>query len=252
MARLSNKVAIVTGGGQGIGRGIALAFAAEGATVIVAEINPVSGRAVESEIVSRGDRARFFECDVSRRESVDACVRSALESEKRIDILVNNAVAHAAQVPLLEQQASDFREALETGLLGSVHFMQACHPALARQGGSIINLGSAAGYEGHENLASYAATKEAIRALTRVAAREWGGDKIRANVLCPFGDSPGWKEWRDADPESADAFVAARPLGRIGACEADVGRAAVFLACDDSAFVTGMTLPADGGGAMLT
>jgi len=242
----------VTGAGQGIGRGIALAFAAEGARVVLAEINPETGRQVAAEIASRGGQARFVECDVSQRTSVDACVAQTIEIEKRIDILVNNAVAHAAQTPLLQQDASEFYDALGTGLLGSVNFMQACHPALIREGGSIINLGSAAGYEGHENLASYAATKEAIRAVTRVAAREWGSDGIRANVLCPFGDSPGWEQWRNADPAGADTFVAARPLGRIGACEEDIGRAAVFLASDESSFVTGMTLPVDGGGAMLS
>lgn len=251
MGRLTDKVAIVTGSGQGIGRGIALAFAAEGATVVLAEIRPATGRAVEAEILARGGRARFVECDVSVRSQVDAVVELTLETEGRIDILVNNAVALTSQIPLLQQDAALFRDSMETGLLGSLYFMQACHAALARRGGSIINLGSAAGYQGHENLAAYAATKEAIRALTRVAAREWGGDGIRANVLCPFADSPGWNEWREADPEGADAFVDARPLPRIGACEADAGRAAVFLASEDASFVTGMTLPVDGGGAML-
>ena len=249
--RLADKVAIVTGSGQGIGRGIALAFAAEGATVVLAEIKPETGRAVEAEILARGGRARFVECDVSQRAAVDACVEQTLEAFERIDVLVNNAVALASPLPLLQQDASVFRDALETGLVGTIHCMQACHPALARRGGSIINLGSAAGYQGHENLAAYAATKEAIRAVTRVAAREWGGDGIRANVLCPFADSPGWGDWREKDPEGADAFVAARPLARIGACETDIGRAALFLATEDSSFVTGMTLPVDGGGAML-
>ena len=251
MARLTEKTAIVTGSGQGVGRGIALAFAAEGASVILAEKRPETGRAVEAEIHSRGGNARFIQCDVSHRDAVDACVARTLEVDGRIDVLVNNAVAHTAQVPLLEQDASIFRDAFETGLLGSIYFMQACHPALARRGGSIINLGSAAGYQGHENLAAYAATKEAIRAVTRVAAREWGSDGIRANVLCPFADSPGWEGWREADPVGADAFIAARPLPRVGSCESDAGRAAAFLASDESSFVTGMTLPVDGGGAML-
>jgi NAD(P)-dependent dehydrogenase (short-subunit alcohol dehydrogenase family) len=251
MGRLTDKVAIVTGSGQGIGRGIALAFAAEGAHVILAEIQTDSGRAVEAEILARGEQATFFECDVSQRDSVDACVAQTLAERNRIDVVVNNAVAHTSSIPLIEQTASLFRESFETGLLGSFYFMQASYEALAKRGGSIINLGSAAGYQGHALLAPYSATKEAIRALTRVAAREWGAQGIRANVLCPFGDSPGWQEWRLTDPAGADAFVAARPLSRVGACEEDIGRAAVFLASDESAFVTGMTLPVDGGGAML-
>lgn len=248
---LDERVAIVSGGGQGIGRGIALALAAEGAHVVIAEIRAQTGQAVEAEILARGERATFIPCDVSRRESVEACVAQTLAECGRIDVLVNNAVAHSPSVPLVEQTAAAFRESFETGLLGSFYLMQASYPALAVRGGSIINLGSAAGYQGHALLSAYAATKEAIRALTRVAAREWGAQGIRANVLCPFGDSPGWQGFREADPAGADAFIAARPLPRVGSCEHDAGRAAVFLASDDSAFVTGMTLPVDGGGAML-
>lgn len=251
MTRLAGKVAIVTGAGQGIGRGIALAFAAEGASVVLAEIREDTGASVEAEIRARGGAARFIRCDVAQRHQIDACVAATRSAHGRIDVLVNNAVRFASQVPFLEQSENDFRLDYETDVIGTVNFMKACHPALAVRGGSIINLGSAAGYQGHANLASYAACKEAIRAVTRVAAREWGALGIRANVLCPFGASPGWGDWERADPQGAQAFIAARPLGRIGDLERDIGRAAVFLASDDSVYVTGMTLPVDGGGALV-
>jgi NAD(P)-dependent dehydrogenase (short-subunit alcohol dehydrogenase family) len=251
VGRLDGRVAIVTGAGQGIGRGISLAFAAEGALVIVATRGAASGQSVAEELSAHPGAGRYIECDVADRESVERCIAATLEAHDRIDILVNNAVAGSTPTPLLEQTPETFRQSLETGLLGTLHFMQLCYPALSVRGGSIINLGSAAGYEGHAGLAAYASTKEGIRALTRVAAREWGDAGIRANVLCPFGNSPGWDEWRDADPASAAAFVNDRPLPRVGDCEQDIGRAALFLASDDSAYVTGMTLPVDGGGAML-
>ena len=251
MARLAGKVALVTGAGQGIGRGIARTFAREGAAVLIAEVEADRGARVAQEIETDGGRARAVHCDVADLDSVEACVETLRDTYGRLDVLVNNAVSGAEARPLLEWTASDLRVSFESGLVGTLHFMQRCYPDLARRGGSVINLGSAAGYEGHAGLAGYAATKEAIRALSRVAAREWGAEGIRVNVLCPFGDSPGWRDWEATDPEESARFAAARPLGRVGDCEQDIGRAALFLACDDSAFVTGMTLPADGGGAMI-
>ena len=251
MARLAGKVALVTGAGQGIGRGIARTFAREGAAVLIAEVEADRGARLAREIETEGGRARAVQCDVADLGSVEACVETLRDTYGRLDVLVNNAVSGVEARPLLEWTASDLRVSFESGLVGTFHFMQRCYPDLARRGGSVINLGSAAGYEGHVGLAGYAATKEAIRALSRVAAREWGPEGIRVNVLCPFGDSPGWRDWEAADPEESAKFAAARPLGRVGDCEQDIGRAALFLACDDSAFVTGMTLPADGGGAMI-
>ncbi|MFP8876049.1 MAG: SDR family oxidoreductase, partial [Myxococcota bacterium] len=111
--------------------------------------------------------------------------------------------------------------------------------------------GSMAGYQGWEKCAAYAAVKEGIRALSKVAAREWGPDGITVNVITPFANSPGWTAYVESNPEAAQAQLDGTPLRRIGDCEADVGRAAVFLASEDGAYVTGHTLPVDGGFAIL-
>jgi NAD(P)-dependent dehydrogenase (short-subunit alcohol dehydrogenase family) len=251
VGRLSEKVAIVTGAGQGIGRGIALAFAEEGAKVVVAELEPERGQRTAAELAARGTDATFVHCDVSQRESIDACVASTLRAFGRIDILVNNAVHNGPLLSFDDHDASVWTPAIETGLLGTFHFMQACRPHLRERGGRVINLGSMAGYQGWEKCTAYAAVKEGIRALSKVAAREWGPDGITVNVITPFANSPGWVGYVEEQPEAAQAQLDGTPLRRIGDCEDDVGRAAVFLASDDAAYVTGHTLPVDGGYAII-
>jgi len=249
--RLDEKVAIVTGAGQGVGRGIALALASEGARVVIAERDEATGEAVAGEIRDGGGEALAVTCDVTDRASVDACVTRALEEWGRLDILVNNAQrAPLSPVSFMDHTDEIFALCLDTGLRGTFYFMQACHPHL-KGGGKIINLGSAAGYEGLPGQAAYGAAKEAIRALSRTAAREWGADGINVNVICPFANSPGWQEFERQAPEFAKRAAEARPIARVGDCEADIGRAAVYLASADADYITGHTLPVDGGGAIL-
>ena len=132
--------------------------------------------------------------------------------------------------------------------MGDLLTMQAAHPHLvARGGGSIINFASNSGTIGLETQGAYAAAKEGIRGLTRVASREWGPDGIRVNVICPFANSPGMVAWAEGDPKSYEARIQTIPLRRVGDCEDDVGRVACFLASEDAAYVTGQTMFVDGG-----
>lgn len=250
MGVLDGKVAIVTGAGQGIGRGIALALAKEGAAVVIAEMNEEAAGSTASEIKELGMKALAITCNVRKRQDVEAVVAAAVDEFGTIDILVNNAQA-ARPAPLEEHTDEDMALALESGLMGTFYFMQTCFPYFKEHGGKIINFASGAGLLGLANFASYAATKEGIRGLTRVASREWGKHNINVNVVCPCGNSPGQIWWAETMPDQYQAFLATVPMGRIGDCEKDIGRAVVFLASPDSDYITGQTIMVDGGSQNL-
>ncbi len=248
MPRLSKKVALITGAGQGVGRGIALAMAREGADIAVVELHPETAASTAEELCSLGVRALAIPCDVASRAACESAVEATVAELGRLDILVNNAGWSQTSVPLLQVNDEQFDRTLKINTLATFWFMQACHPHLiARGGGSIINFGSGSGTFGLPGEGPYAAAKEAIRGLSRVAANEWGAEGIRVNVICPFANSPGMEMWSQIDPEAFASTVRKIPLRRVGDCEKDIGRAAVFLASEDAAYVTGQTLMVDGG-----
>lgn len=249
--RLAGRVVVVTGAGQGIGQGIALAAAAEGASVVVAGRTLEKVEKTAAEIESRGVQALAVKCDVRRRDEVDACVAAAMDRFGRIDGLVNNAQM-VALGSVLEITERDARRTWESGFLGSVWFMQACYPALRDAKGSVVNLATGSALRNDlPGFALYAGTKEMIRTMSRMAALEWGADGIRVNAVIPNGMSPGLEMWSQLAAEEFEKFVATIPLGRVGRLEEDVGRAVAFLLSDDSAYVTGSTLMVDGGQAYL-
>ncbi|WP_430334581.1 SDR family NAD(P)-dependent oxidoreductase [Rhodococcus sp. ACT016] len=248
--RLEGKVAIVTGGAGGIGRAITRVFSREGAKVLFVDIDNEQGHALEHEIANAGGEAKFLNVDIAQKESAEAIRDAAVAAFGRIDVLVNNAHA-SRQAPLLEQTQEMFDLSFGTGFYPTVHLMQACYPQLKESQGSIINFGSSSGLEGMPTQTSYAAAKEAIRGVSRVAANEWAADQIRVNVLCPFAATEGVVAWQKAFPERAAASVAKVPLQRIGDPETDIAPVALFLASDDSKYMTGQTLMADGGSLKL-
>ena len=246
--RLKGRLALVTGAGQGIGRGIALALAREGADVAVVELRSDTAASTARELEALGVRSVAIPCDVATRRACERAVSEAVSALAGIDVLVNNAGWSRSSVPLLDVDDEQIDRTLRVNTLATFWFMQACHPhLLARGGGSIINFGSGAGTAGLPGEGPYAAAKEAIRGLSRVAANEWGPQGIRVNVICPFANSPGMQQWSQMDPQGYEALVRRIPLRRVGDCEDDIGRTAVFLASDDSAYVTGQTLMVDGG-----
>lgn len=259
MGKLEEKVAIVTGAGQGIGRGIALAFAKEGAKVVVAECNPETAKSVVKEIETIGGNALAVVCDVGIEAQVTGMVVQAVEGFGPVDILVNNAQSWG---PKAQREATppltpfeDFPEdwwdnTFQTGVKATFYCCKAVFPYMKDRGGKIINLGSAWGIEGHAMAVDYNANKEAIRALTRTAAREWGKYKINVNVICPAVVTPALTAFKENQPEKYEVFVESLPLRYYGDPEKDVGRTAVFLAGEDSGFITGQTLMVDGGRCM--
>ena len=250
--RLEGKVCIVTGAGQGVGRGIALAFAREAASVAVVEWNEAGGNEVMAEIEALGGKSLFVHCDVSDRASVDAAVELVIATFGGIDVLVNNAQrAPAGPTPILEHTDETVELCFATGFRGTLYFMQACHPHLKASGGRIVNFASAAGLEGMAGMGAYGASKEAIRALSKTAAREWGPDGINVNIICPLAKSPGVVKLLEIAPEMEQRMTLGNPITRIGDCEQDIAPVAVFLASDDARYMTGQTLCADGGGTFI-
>lgn len=248
MGVLEGRLAIVTGAGQGIGRGVALAMAKEGASIGVVEIDPDKAERTTEEIAAVGSGAEAIICDVRKRDECDAAVARMVEEFGGVDVLVNNA-GWGAVKPLLETTDEDMRLAFDVAVMATLSFMQVCHPHMkARGGGSIINFGSGAGTAGLANQGAYAVAKEGVRALTIVAAREWGRDGITVNTICPFASSPSQQEWAEQNPRWHQGFLASNPLGRTGDCEEDIGAVAVFLASPAARYMTACTLSVDGGG----
>lgn len=245
---LAGKTAIVTGGGQGLGRGIALVLAQRGAAVTVTGRTPAKIDAVVAEIEAAGGTAQAAAGDVGDRQDVQAAVDAAVAAYGGLDILINNAQSSQPGLSLLEVTDDVVELTFRSGALGTLYAMQASHPHMkARGGGSIVNFGSSTAITGDRGFGAYVMAKEAIRGLTRVAANEWGRDGIRVNVVCPAGMSPGAAAFRDENPERWAKVVRQIPLGRMGDEVDDIGTAVAALCGDDLRFVTGATLLLDGG-----
>ncbi|MCX4095764.1 SDR family NAD(P)-dependent oxidoreductase [Nocardia sp. alder85J] len=245
--RLSGKVILVTGAGQGIGRGIAHALAREGAAVAVAGRTLVKCETVAGEISSFGGTAIALECDVTERDRIEHALRTTADEFGGLDGLVNNAQS-STQGPLAEVTMEDVELSLRSGPLATLWAMQAALPLLRRRGGgSIVNFGSSTAISGAPLFGAYAMAKEGIRGLSRVAAREWGRYGIRVNVVVPTALSPAAQQFQREQPERFEQHVKRLPLGRMGDPETDIGRAVVALMSDDLTYLTGDTLMLTGG-----
>jgi NAD(P)-dependent dehydrogenase (short-subunit alcohol dehydrogenase family) len=249
MGRLDGRVAIVTGAGQGIGRGIARRYASEGAAVVIAERNPETGARVAAEIVDElGGQADFVPTDVLDPAQIHGVVDRAVDVFGHVDILVNNAYVVGAPDRLERKPDDELELGFRGGPLHTYRAMQAVFPHFrAQQWGRIINLVSLNGINAHMYSVDYNAAKEAIRAITRTAAREWARHNILVNAIAPAAASPAYVAFAAAAPENAAEMLKQNPIGRMGDPEHDIGGVALFLASEDSDYVTGNTIFADGG-----
>jgi NAD(P)-dependent dehydrogenase (short-subunit alcohol dehydrogenase family) len=244
---LAGRTALITGAAQGIGRGIALALAAEGAQVVLVDRDAALLDGAEAEVTARGADALGVRADVADADDVSRSVAEAVDRFGRVDVLVNNAQAMVSGVPFEDHDDASFDLAISTGLWGTFRYMRACFPSMREHGGSIVNVASSAGTHGLPGFAGYAAAKEGIRGLTKVAAHEWGQHGIRVNAICPQARTPKTDAYFERHPERQAEKIAQRPIQRDGDSEHDIGRTVVYLAGPDSAFVTGATLMVNGG-----
>ncbi|MBB4614262.1 SDR family NAD(P)-dependent oxidoreductase [Novosphingobium taihuense] len=252
MGRLDGKIAIITGGGQGIGLAIADAFARQGASLVLSGRTLNKLQNVVPQLEAHGARVAVIAADARSRSDADRVIRFAVESFGGIDILVNNAQTARAGIMLSDYTDELIGEVMESGLHGSIYHMQAARPHMAeRGGGSIINFGSRQGIIAPPGWSIYAATKEAIRGLSRGAAREWGVDNIRVNVINPSAVTPVAEKFFAEFPDEAAKNLKEVSLRRWGDAATDIAPVALFLASDESRYITGQTINVDGGMVML-
>jgi len=249
--RLPDKVAIVTGGASGLGRGIALALAREGARVAVVDLNEAGARDTVEAIAKDGGQAAAWRADISDKARIDLVVAEVIARWGTVDILVNNAGLDRVG-PFVSSSEAEWDLILRVNLKGPIVCTRAVLDEMTRKGyGKIINIASDAGRVGSTGEAVYSAAKGGIIAFTKTIARETARHRLNVNCVCPGpSDTPLFQEVAAGNPKLAESLKRVIPFGRLGTAE-DLAPAVVFLASDESGFVTGQTLSVSGGLTML-
>ena len=261
MGFLKGKTAIITGGGRGvlsdgscgsIGYGIATAYAKEGANLVLTGRNVQKLTDAKEELESKyGVKVLPVQADVNagadNEAVVNHVVEEAIKEFGRIDVLINNAQASASGVTLADHTTEQFDLAIYSGLYAAFYYMKACYPHLKETKGTVINFASGAGLFGNFGQCAYAAAKEGIRGLTRVAATEWGKDGINVNIICPLAWTAQLENFEKAYPDAFKANVKMPPMGHYGDVELEIGRPCVQLASPDFKYMSGETITLEGG-----
>jgi NAD(P)-dependent dehydrogenase (short-subunit alcohol dehydrogenase family) len=251
MGLLENKIGIVTGAGQGIGRAIAIAYAREGAKVIVSDFNEETGRETAALIEQAGGTASFFFADVSKEESVKAAIEEAVATYGRLDIACNSAALSRGSGPIHEYERSVFDETLDMCLTNTWLCMKYEIPAMLKNaGGAIVNISSNASLRGQPYNTAYAAAKAGVNILTKSSASEYGKKGIRINAVSPgIIRTPTVDKYFEEQPRIAAGLIKSTVMDRLGEPE-EIAEAVVFLSSDRASYITGQLLSVDGGNAV--
>ena len=261
MGFLTGKTAIITGAGRAvlsdgrcgsIGYGIATAYAKEGANLVITGRNVQKLQDAKEELERLyGIKVLTVAADVNDKADNEAVVndviKQTIDAFGRIDVLINNAQASASGVSIADHTTEQFNLAMFSGLYATFYYMKACYPYLKETQGAVINFASGAGLFGNYGQCSYAAAKEGIRGLSRVAATEWAKDGINVNVICPLAWTAQLENFEKAYPEAFKANVKMPPAGHFGDSELEIGRVCVQLANPDFKYLNGETLTLEGG-----
>ena len=246
---LDGRVVLITGGGAGIGLGMATAMAEHGAAVVLAARRLENGEPAAAALRDAGHDAVCLRCDVTVREDLEAAVAGTVDRFGRLDCCIHNAVGGASRPVAVEDvEPHLIDDLMATTVRASFDLAQVAHPHLVATAGSFVMMTSAAGMEGSPNVPAYAMVKASQRALAKSLAGEWGSSGVRVNCIAPIAMTPAMASAFRANPDLESRLAARTPLGRIGDPAADIGPVAVFLASDLSRFVTGQTVVAAGGG----
>lgn len=250
--RLQGRTAIVTGAGQGVGRGIAHAFALQGANVVLAARRAETGEPTAREIRDRGGEALCVVTDVTERSSMEECVATTVDRYGGLEIMVHNAYRGGIPHRLEEVGVDVWEQNSRTAVWGSYYSAVLAYPHLAAAGanGRLILITSPAGIEGSANIPLYSPVKAAQRGLAKSLSREWGPLGVTVNCVAPVAETPALAGAFAHNPDLKERVEGRTALRRIGDAEHDIGSVAVFLASDDGSYVTGQTIVCDGGSFM--
>lgn len=253
MKQMDGKTVIITGGGKGggIGYGISTAFAREGANLVITGRNTAKMDAAKEELEKLyGIKVLTVQADGGDEDQVKNVIDSAVKTFGKIDVLINNAQNSASGVMLADHTKEDFDRAIYSGLYATFFYMKHAFPYLKETKGSVINFASGAGLFGKPGQASYAAAKEGIRGMSRVAATEWGPYGINVNIICPLVMTSALEQWKEAYPDVYEQTIKGIPLGRFGDAEKDIGATCIFLASSAAKYISGETITMQGGSGL--
>ena len=249
--QMENKVVIITGGGRGIGYGITEAFAAEGALAVITGRSITTLNTAKQAIESKyGTKVLAIPADNGKESDIKSVIEQVSAKYGRIDAIINNAQTIVSDIKLEDYSLKDFSTNFTTGVFAMFLYMKFAFPFLKESRGSVVNFSSGSGMNGQLFFASYNASKEAVRGLTRTAANEWGQYGININTVCPVVMTLGMEAWSKLYPDRYQNLLKTLPMRRFGDAKQDVGRVCVFLCSEAAKYITGETIGVDGGSVL--